>query len=124
MVDPGDRADARDPATGPHDHLAVDRLADQAVGAADVIGALRGDRRRLDPEAGLRHRGCGLRADIVVSPATALEREVEPLEVHLQADHAGSDHPQRLLEQLLPGLVALEHHYPQPGHLGCEATHV
>ena len=48
---PGDRGHAGDPAAGAHDHLAVDRLADQAVRAADVVGALRRDRRRLDPEA-------------------------------------------------------------------------
>ena len=63
VVDAGDRGDAGDPPAGADDHLAADRLADDPVRAADVVGALGGDRRRLDPEAGLEHRLGGLGAD-------------------------------------------------------------
>ena len=47
--------------------------------------------------------------DRVAGRAPALEREVEAGQVDLEADHVGGEHAQRLLEQLLPGLVALEH---------------
>ena len=53
-MDAGDRGDARDPAAGADDHLAVDRLAQDPVRAADVVGALGRDRRRLDPEPASR----------------------------------------------------------------------
>ena len=49
--------------------------------------------------------------------AAVLEREVEVLELELDAEDVRVEHPQRLLEQLLAGLVALEHDYPGPvGH--------
>ena len=41
--------------------------------------------------------------------AAVVEREVEARQVELEADDVGIEHPQRLLEQLLAGLVALEH---------------
>ena len=55
--------------------------------------------------------------------APVLQREVEALELDLEADHVRVEHPQRLLEQLLPGLVALEHDYPQPDHLGLRGSY-
>ena len=67
------------------------------------------DRRGLQAEPGLADRGRGLVDDRVVGRAAVLEREVVALEVDLEADHVGREHAQRLLEQLLPGLVALEH---------------
>src|SRR5262245_24017293 len=108
-MDAVDRADARYAAPGANDHLAVDRLADQTVRAADVVLALRRDRRGLDPVAGVRHRVSRLGADGVARPAAVLEREIETLELDVEADHFGGDEAQRLLEQLQPGLVALQH---------------
>ena len=37
-----------------------------------------------------------------------LERQVEPLELELETEQRRVEQPQRLLEQLLTGLVALE----------------
>ena len=102
------RRDARDAPPGADDHLAVDRLAQQAVGAADVVGALRRDRRRLEAEARRGHRRRRRRHDLVVGLAPVVEREVVVLQLDLDPGHGGVEHPQRLLEQLLPGLVALE----------------
>ena len=50
-------------------------------GRADVVGALGRDRRGLDAEAGLAHRGGGLGDDAVARRAALGEREVEALEV-------------------------------------------
>ena len=58
------------------------------------------------------HRLGGLGADRVLGPAPVLQREVEALQLDVDADHIRVEHPQCLLEQLLPGLVALEHDYP------------
>src|SRR5262249_38865528 len=46
--------------------------------------------------------------DAVRGRAPALEREVEPRQRQLEADHVGRQDAQGLLEQLLPGVVALE----------------
>ena len=70
----------------------------------------------LIPRPGLDHRRRGLLADAVLGRAAILEREVEALQLDVEPDHVRVEHPQRLLEQLLAGLVALEHDYPQPGH--------
>ena len=63
---------------------------------------------RLDAEAGLAHGLGGLGDDRVVGLAAVVEREVEVDELGLQRDDVGVEHAQRLLEQLLSGLVALE----------------
>src|SRR3954465_5438175 len=75
----------------------------------DVVLALGRDRGRLEPEAGLTHRAGGLVDAGVVRRAPVFEREVVALELDLALDHLRSEHPQRLLEQLLAGLVALQH---------------
>ena len=46
--------------------------------------------------------------DGVVGGAAILEREVEPGERDLEADHGRVEQAQRRLEQLLAGLVTLE----------------
>ena len=53
-------------------------------------------------------RGCVI-DDRVPRRPPRLQREVEARELQLEADHVRLEHSQRLLEQLLPGLVALEH---------------
>ncbi len=50
VVRPADRRDAGDAAAGADDDLAVDLLAEEAVRGADVVLALRRDRRGLDAE--------------------------------------------------------------------------
>src|SRR4051794_41395636 len=67
VVHARDRVDARDTPAGTDDDGPADPLADDPVGASDVAGALRRDRRRLQAEAGLPHRRRGLVADAVVS---------------------------------------------------------
>src|SRR5204862_5203357 len=68
VVDAAERRDARDPAAGADDDLAVDLLAQDAVRAADVVLALRRDRRRLDSEAGLADGSRSGDHDLVVRP--------------------------------------------------------
>ena len=46
--------------------------------------------------------------DSVLRRAARLEREVEAGEVDLEPDHVRRQEPERLLEKLLAGLVALE----------------
>ena len=116
MVDAAEGGDARDAPPGSHDHLAVDPLADQPVRAADVVRALGGDGRRLDPQAGLDHRGRGLLADAVPGGAAILEGKIEALLFNVEPDHARVEYAQGLLEQLLAGLVPFEHDYREPGH--------
>ena len=66
VVHAGDRRDSGDASAGADDHLAVDLPAQHRVGAADVVGTLRRDRRRLDAVAGLDHRACCRQHDLVV----------------------------------------------------------
>ena len=63
---------------------------------------------RLEPEAVLADRSGSLVHDAVLRRTPALEREVEARQLELEPDHVGREHPQRLLEQLLARLVALE----------------
>ena len=105
----GHRPDhARDAPAGADDHLAVDLLAQDPVGRADVVLALGRDGRGLEPEPGLAHGLGGLGDDGVVGLAAVLEREVVVDELGLEPGDVGVEHADRLLEQLLPGLVALE----------------
>ena len=114
---PRDRIHAGDPPAGADDHPAVDRLAQDLVRAADVVGALGRDRGGLDAVAGLAHRARGRQHDLVPGPAAILQREVVVLELERDAADGRVEHPQRLLEQLLARLVPLEHDNPGPvGH--------
>ena len=58
----------------------------------------------------LADRGRRLVHDGVSGLAPLREREVEAGEVDLESDHVRGQHAQRLLEQLLAGLVAFEDH--------------
>ena len=104
-----ERRDARNPPAGADDHLATDLLAEDAVRGADVAAPLRRDRRRLQPEPVLADCRRGLVHNSVVGLLAPLEREVEPRELELHADHVGLEHTEAVLQELLPGLVALEH---------------
>ena len=94
------------------DHLAAHLLAQDAVGGADVVLALGRHGRRLDAVAGLAHRARRLQHHVVAGLAPPLQREVEALLLHLDPQHLRVEHPQRLLQQLLAGLVALQHDDP------------
>ena len=112
-----DRRHARNPAPGADDHLAVELLPKDAVRAAHVVLALRRDRRRLDAEAGLGDRARARPDDVVLRPAPVLERQVVVLELDLDAGDAAVEEPQRLPQELLPGLVALQDDNPRDlGH--------
>ena len=107
-VHAAERRDARNAPAGAHDDLAADLLAEDAVRRADVAAPFGRDRRGLQPEAVLADRGRRLVHDAVVGLAAPLEREIEARELELDPDHVGLEHAQALLQQLLPGLVALE----------------
>jgi hypothetical protein len=116
-VDPAERHDAGDPAAGADDHLPADLLAKDPVGRADVAGALRRDRRRLQSQATLANRRGRFVDDSVLGGPAALQREVEADEAELEADDVGLERAHRFLEQLLPGLVALEDGDGQHGEI-------
>ena len=66
----------------------------------------------------MAHHRLGRREDgLVAGAAAVLEREVVALDLQRQAGDVGVEHPQRLLQQLLAGLVALHHDEgPRLGH--------
>ena len=101
------RGHAGDAPARPHDDRSADALAQDAVGAADVARRLRGDGGRLEPQARLAHGGRGLADDLVGRGPPVPEGQVEPHQLEIEPEHAGVEHPQRLVEQLLPGLVAV-----------------
>ena len=67
------------------------------------------DGRRLEPQPGFANRRGGLVDDAVLRLAPRGEREVEARQLELEPDHVRGENAQRFLEQLLAGLVALEH---------------
>ena len=52
--------------------------------------------------------GGGLVDDLVLRLPSRLEREVVAVEGEREADDIGLEHPQRLVQELLPGLVPFE----------------
>src|SRR5207249_5124103 len=64
-------------------HLAVDLLAQDAIRAAHVVGALGRDRRRLDRQARLADSRRGSAHDLVLRAAPVLQRQVVALELDL-----------------------------------------
>src|SRR6266850_3365620 len=115
-VDAGQWTDAGDSPAGSDDHTAVDLLAQDRVGAAHVAGSFGRDRGGLDAEAELTERLRGVEHDLVARLAALLEREVEVALFDLQAEHVWLEKAQRLAEQLLAGLVAMEHGHGRCGH--------
>ena len=51
-----------------------------------------------------------------------LEREIEAREVELETDDVGLEHPERCLEELLTGLITLEHDNGSIAHGGRESS--
>ena len=107
-VDAADRGHPGNPPAGAYDHVPADLLPEDAIWAADVVGSLRRDRRRLEAEARLDDGARGLVDDLILRPASRLQRQVEVRELELEADDLGGENPQGLREQLLAGLVAFE----------------
>ena len=107
-VDAGNRPHAGDAAAGAHDHPAVDLLAQDRVGAADVAGTLGGDGRGLDAKPELAERGRGVEHALVTGLPPLLQREVEVPGFDLDPQHDRVEEAERLPEQLHAGLVAVE----------------
>src|SRR5579864_3468133 len=107
-IDAGDRDDSGDAAAGADDDLPADLLAQDPIRRADAAALLGRDRRRLQAEPVLSDRSRTLVRDAVLRLDAPLEREVETRELELHSDHVRPENAQRLLEQLLAGLVALE----------------
>ena len=61
----------------------------------------------FEPEARLAHGGGSLADDLVGRRPPVPERQVEPEQLEVETEDAGIEHPQRLVEQLLPGLVTV-----------------
>ena len=61
----------------------------------------------LSPRPVSPHGGGGLADDLVGRRSPVPEGEVEPDQVEVEPEDSGVQHPQRLVEQLLPGLVAI-----------------
>ncbi len=114
-ADPGDPGDAGDALPGAQDHAAADPLTEQRIGAADIGPVRRRDRRRLQPEPGGTHRLRSLDDHGVCGLASMCKREIERLQLELDADDVRVHHPKRLLEQLLSGLVAAKDDYAGHG---------
>src|SRR5205807_7363018 len=117
-VRPAERHDARNPPAGPDDHAPADLLAEDAVGRADVVRALGRHRRGLQSEPVLANRGGRFVDDGVLRRPAVREREIEALQLEVDPRDVRCDDAERLLEQLLTGLVALEHH-DRPGVHRC-----
>src|SRR3954454_8589298 len=116
VVDAANGRHAGDAPPRPQDHRPVDRLADDPVGATDVVGALRRNGRRLQPQAGAAHLIRRLLADRVSGPAPVLQREIKSDELDLETENAWIQHSQRLPQELLAGLIALQRHYLECRH--------
>jgi hypothetical protein len=107
-VHAAERHDAREAPARANDHLAADLLAQDPVRRAHVVARLGCDRGALQPEPVPPNRRRGLVHDLVPGCTAVLERQVEARQVDRDPDHVRREDPNRLLEQLLAGLVALE----------------
>jgi hypothetical protein len=116
MVRAANWDDARDPPAGADDDVAADLLAQDAIRAADVVLALRRDRRRLEAEACLADGGRGLVGDAVLRCAALLERKVVAGEIELETDDFRREQADRFVQQFLPGLVSFEYDDRLSGH--------
>src|ERR671924_88869 len=115
-VHAAERDDAGDAASRADDDFAADLLPEDAVRRADVAGSFGRDRRRLQTEPALADRGRRLHDDFVLRRPPRLEREVEALELEVEPDHVRREDAERLVEQLLARLVALEDRDPRVRH--------
>ena len=117
-----DRHDAGDAAAGADDDVAADLLAQDAVRAADVARSLGRDGRRLQPEPALADGSRGLVHDLRSPWPGATPARGRSGEVELEADHVGGEDAQRLVQQLLPGVVPLQHRRSSRVSIAAECT--
>ena len=108
-MDSAEGSDAGNPPAGADDHAAADLLPEDPVRRADIVGSLGRDRRRLQAESRLPERRGRLENDLVLRCSARLEREIEAWEIELEPGDLGREHAERLLEQVLPGLVPFQH---------------
>ena len=101
------RGHARDTPARPHDDRSAHALPQNAIGAADVARRLRRDGGRLEAQARFAHGGGSLADDLVGGGPPVPEGQVEPEQFEIEPEHSGVEHPQRLVEQFLPGLVTV-----------------
>ena len=107
-VHAAERDDAGNAAPGADDDLPADLLAEDQVRRADVSAPLGRDGRGLQAEPVPADRRRRVVDDGVLRGAAVREREVVARKLELDAGDVGREHAERLLEQLLPGVVALE----------------
>ena len=98
---------ARDTPPRPHDDRAAHALPQNAIRTADVAGRLGVMVAALSPKPVSRMAAAASRTTSLARRPPVSEREVEPEQFEVEAEDAGIEHPQRLVEQLLPGLVAI-----------------
>jgi len=108
-MDAGEGPDAGDAPPSPDDDASVDLLAKDRVGAADVSGPFWRDRGRLQAESSFTKRLGRVHDHLVSSFAPPLEREVEITSLHLKPEHIVLEQANRLFQQLLASLVAVQH---------------
>ena len=101
-VDAADRPNAGDAPPGAQDDLAVDGLAQDGVGAADVARALGRDGGGLQAVAVPADRLGGLEDHGVPRAPAILERQVVPLDADGQPDDGRVEDAERLLEESCP----------------------
>ena len=105
---PPNGRDAGDPAAGADDDLAVDLLAEDPVGRADVVGGLGGDVAALTPRPEARiARAASWTTALPVARRCSSERSKRS-RASGDADDVLVEDADRLLEELLARLVALE----------------
>ncbi len=107
-MDAAERHDPGNPTSGADDDLPADLLAQDAIRRADVARAFGSDRRRFQAEAVLLDGRRGLVHHLVLRRPPTLDRQVEAWKRDRFPDDVRREDAQCLLEQFLPGLVALE----------------
>ena len=108
-VNAAERHNAGNASPGADDHLAADLLAEDPVRRADVLRPSGVTVAAFRPSPCSRIAWAASCTTRSRSPPV-LEREVEPWEIELDADHVRREDAQGLFEQLLPGFVPFEHH--------------
>jgi len=115
-VDAGQGANPGDAPACPDDDPAVDLLAQDRVGAADVAGALGGDGGRFDPEPALAERGRRVQDDLVPGRPAVLQGEVEVALLDRETQDVSLEDAERLFQQLLTRLVAVQNRHDGGRH--------
>ena len=105
---PGDPCHPGNALTGAQDHASPDPFAEQRIGAADVAPIGRRHGGGLEPEAAARIASAASATTAFAVSRRFVEREIERLQVQLDADHVRGDDAKRLVEELLAGLITAQ----------------